>query len=133
MRNRILAGLILLCGHKRRDLQAGVAGAAERILQVSGQRDPEDRSALERAFHHNLAAVILNDFLYYRQSQSSAVLLAVADKRMKQALLDGLGNAGTVAGDVDGRPERIGGWSLRRWRMRGSEIRGCGRIRARNR
>src|SRR6202140_4386964 len=98
MRNRILNGSTPLCGYKRMQIRTGRALGASRIL-MAGQHDPKDRSALGGTFHHNLAAVILNDLLHYRQSQSGAVLLAIADKGMKEPLLDRLGNAWTVIGD----------------------------------
>src|SRR6202795_4880971 len=99
MRNRILNGSIPLCGYQRTHIRkGGRALAASRILPA-GQRNPEDRSALGGAFHHNLTAMILNNLLHHCQSQSSAVFLAIADKGMKEALLNRLGNAGTVIGD----------------------------------
>jgi hypothetical protein len=60
----------------------------ESFLQAARQHDTENRSGLSGAFHNNLAAMILNDFLHYRQSQPRAVFLPVTDERMEQAVLD---------------------------------------------
>src|ERR1700721_3011760 len=89
--------------HERRNVFANLVCAAESFKQTAGQHDPEDGSALCRAFNKNLAAMILNDFLYDRQSQASAIFLAVADEGMKQALANGLSDAWAVVGDADGQ------------------------------
>src|SRR6202158_1108965 len=99
MRNRILNGSIPLCGYQRTHIRKGGRALAASHILAAGQRNPEDRSALGGAVHHNLAAMILNDLLHHCQSQSSAVFLAIADKGMKKSLLNRLGNAGPVISD----------------------------------
>ncbi len=73
--------------------------ALQRILPTSWQHNLEYRSALSGSFHRNFTTMILHDLLHHRQSQASAVLLAVADERMKQALGNGISNARTIVGD----------------------------------
>jgi hypothetical protein len=99
MRNRILAGILPLCGHKGWQLPGVIIGAMVGVRSAPGQRDPENGFVLDfapefssdlalalsfdGAFHDNFATVILNDLLDDGQAQSGAVLLAIAYEGME--------------------------------------------------
>src|SRR5208282_102254 len=66
---------------------------------TTGDRDPKNSSSIRRTFHDDLSPVILHDLLYYRKSESRAVLFAVTDKRMKKLIANRFCDARTVVGD----------------------------------
>ncbi len=99
MRNRILAGILPLCGHKSWQLPGVIIGAMVGVLSAPWQHDPENGFGLDLArefssdlalalsfdgaFHDNFATVILNNLLHDGQAQSRAVLLAIAHEGME--------------------------------------------------
>ena len=97
MRNRVLTGAVLRSRDHRNDSN-GFRVTARDLLNAARQHDAKDGCGLSRAFHENFAAMILHNFLNYRQPQSRAVLFAVTDERVEQARSNGFGDAGSVVG-----------------------------------
>lgn len=95
MRKRILVGSAATCGHNWGRYR-NVSIAVLRACTPVGQNDAEDGVPLRRALQRNRAAMILHDFLHYRQSHPGTVFFAVADEGMKQAIANRFGNPGAI-------------------------------------
>src|SRR5438552_14801485 len=61
-----------------------------------GKEQLENRTTRTAVLDAHLAAMVLHDLLNDRKAQSDAFFLSITDKRLKETLANGLGDAGAV-------------------------------------
>jgi hypothetical protein len=79
------------------------------LWNSKGDRDPEQSSGFISAIEVNLPDMILDNLLGYRQAQSAALGLSVANEGLENGVLNPRGNAGAVIPDRQPQAGSISG------------------------